>query len=215
MKTKKVLNLYGGIGGNRKLWKNCQVTMVESDPIIAEVYKSLFPEDIVIVGDAHEYLLKNYMYFDIIWLSPQCPTHSNIRKCGVLKGQYEALYPDMRLYQEIILLDNFARLKTKWIVENVKPYYTPLIEPTKIIGRHVFWTNFNIPNFSNFSRRKQHDRINGSETIYGFNIKNTAISDKRKVLRNMVDPKLGKHIFDCASNSLENLSVKQTSLFEI
>ena len=33
----KVLNLYAGIGGNRKLWTNCEVTAVELDQKIAAV----------------------------------------------------------------------------------------------------------------------------------------------------------------------------------
>lgn len=57
----KVLNLYAGIGGNRKLWPaECEVTAVELNPEVAEVYKENFPHDTVIVGDAHEYLLEHY-----------------------------------------------------------------------------------------------------------------------------------------------------------
>jgi DNA (cytosine-5)-methyltransferase 1 len=45
----KVLNLYAGIGGNRKLWKDCEVTAVELNPEVAEIYKYFFPEDKIIV----------------------------------------------------------------------------------------------------------------------------------------------------------------------
>jgi DNA (cytosine-5)-methyltransferase 1 len=38
-----ILNLYAGLGGNRKLWKDCQVTAIEYDPKIAAVYKELNP----------------------------------------------------------------------------------------------------------------------------------------------------------------------------
>ena len=56
MQKIKVLNLYAGIGGNRKLWPdNVEVTAVELDPVIAEVYKGFFPDDEVVVGDAHDY----------------------------------------------------------------------------------------------------------------------------------------------------------------
>lgn len=34
----KILNLYAGIGGNRALWENCEVTAVELDEKIADVY---------------------------------------------------------------------------------------------------------------------------------------------------------------------------------
>lgn len=93
----KVLNLYAGIGGNRKLWENVEVTAVEFDPKIADIYKTNFPNDQVIVTDAHQYILEHYKKYDFIWASPPCPTHSRIRKAGVLAGQYPALYPDIRL----------------------------------------------------------------------------------------------------------------------
>lgn len=53
----KILNLYAGIGGNRKLWgSRHQVTAVEKNEEIASIYKDMFPCDQVVVGDAHEYL---------------------------------------------------------------------------------------------------------------------------------------------------------------
>jgi len=48
----KALNLYSGIGGNRKLWEGLQVTAVELDANIAKIYKDFYPEDEVIVADA-------------------------------------------------------------------------------------------------------------------------------------------------------------------
>ncbi len=41
----KVLNLYAGIGGNRKLWKDVEVTAVENNWQLAEIYNDLFPKD--------------------------------------------------------------------------------------------------------------------------------------------------------------------------
>jgi DNA (cytosine-5)-methyltransferase 1 len=35
----RILNLYAGIGGNRKLWTDCEVTAVENVQHIADVYK--------------------------------------------------------------------------------------------------------------------------------------------------------------------------------
>ena len=64
----KVLNLYAGIGGNRKLWTDCEVTAVEYDSKIAAVYKKNFPNDIVIVADAHKYLVENIDNFDFIFI---------------------------------------------------------------------------------------------------------------------------------------------------
>jgi DNA (cytosine-5)-methyltransferase 1 len=208
----KVCNLYSGLGGNRRLWENVEVTAIEYDNDIANVYKSYFPNDEVIVCDAHEYLLKNYMNFDFIWSSPPCPSHSDIRRCGVHAGQYEALYPEMSLYQEIILLQNFAPKKTKFVIENVIPYYEPLIKPTAKLHRHIYWSNFKISNFEVTNDRK-HDKISGSSTIYGFNISGTNIKEKRKVLRNMVDPELGLHILNCAQNIKEKKEETQLLLF--
>ena len=106
METKqiKVLNLYAGIGGNRKLWTNVKVTAIEIDPNIAEIYKTFFPDDIVIVGDAHQYLLEHYNEFDFIWSSPPCPSHSRLRKGFSCNVGAKPIYPDMKLYEEILFL---------------------------------------------------------------------------------------------------------------
>ena len=73
----KILNLYAGIGGNRKLWGDeHKVTAVENVKEIAKVYKKFFPKDKIVITDAHQYLLKHYKEFDFIWSSPPCPSHS-------------------------------------------------------------------------------------------------------------------------------------------
>jgi DNA (cytosine-5)-methyltransferase 1 len=207
----KILNLYAGIGGNRKLWGNDhEITAVEWDGEIAEVYSNYFPKDHVIVGDAHDFLLKNYKDFDFIWSSPPCPSHSDIRRCGVHRGQYEAIYPDMTLYQEVIFLKHFAPIKTNWVVENVIPYYEPLICPTKKMHRHLFWSNFKLGEFKIMSSIKLND-IKGNGTAYGFNISKTNIKNKRKSLRNMVNPHLSLYILNCAIGKMESLNVEQLS----
>lgn len=208
----KILNLYPGIGGNRKLWGDSyDITAVENDPPTAKFYKTLFPGDTVIVGDAHKYLLDHYKEFDFVWGSTPCPTHSDIRRCGVQKGQCAAVYPDMTLYQEIILMKHFAPLKIKWVFENVRPYYIPLIPPTKKLGRHYFWANFPIGQF-----QSKHDfkieKISGGQTVFGFNVSASKILDKRKALRNLVDPELGKYIFDCAFNIITAPKSEQIQL---
>ena len=198
----KILNLYAGIGGNRKLWGGHEVTAVEYDQATADVYSSYFPNDEMIVGDAHAFLLENYMNYDFIWASPPCPTHSDIRRCGVHAGQYEALYPDMTLYQEIILLKNFAPVETMFCIENVIPYYEPLVAPDVNLGRHYYWCNFKIQKFDNLHevRISGKNGINSGDNVFGFDVKGTQIKDKRKALRNMVDPELGLHILNCAMN---------------
>ena len=61
----RVLDCYAGLGGNRKKrGADVEVTAVEMEPDIAEVYKAQFPNDTVIIGDAHEYLLANYDKFE-------------------------------------------------------------------------------------------------------------------------------------------------------
>ena len=199
----KILNLYAGIGGNRKLWGPQDITAVEIDPDIAQVYSDFYPDDKVIVGDAHEYLLNHYSEFDFIWSSPPCPSHSRIRKMGVQLGQYPAVYPDIKLWEEITLLKHFAICK--WVVENVIPYYDPIIEPSFKLDRHLFWSNFYAADRKFAGRQHCHKEINGgNRNIYGYDISKYKIKDKRRLLRNMVNPEVGKHIFDCAMGSIRN-----------
>ena len=156
MKTWKVLNLYACLGGNRLLWDNCEVTAVELDPDLARLYKERFPNDNVFIEDAHEYLLNHFKEFDFIWSSPPCPTHSRIRISQKNRKGFKHKYPSMSLYEEVIFLDNFY--EGKYVVENVIPYYEPLIQGKKR-GRHIYWTNFNLPN--DLQGRKEGDGIIG------------------------------------------------------
>ena len=191
----KILNLYCGIGGNRKYWKDVEVIAVENDPDIAKIYQKLFPNDIVIVGDAHQYLLDHYKEFDFIWSSPPCQTHSSFRfNIGVRYRGVEAKYPDMTLYQEIIFLDK--HFEGKWVVENVKPYYKPLIEPTNILQRHMFWSNFEIPDKKFIKDNIRSAQIPDLQKKYGFDLSGYKLKNKRQVLRNCVEPKVGKYILD-------------------
>lgn len=193
----KVLNLYCGIGGNRKLWEDCEVTAVELDEKIANVYKDLYPNDNVIIGDAHEYLLKHFKEFDFIWTSPPCQTHSSFRQnIGVKFRGVEPVYPDMKLWQEIIFLQ--ANVQCKWVVENVKPYYQPLIKPTTELQRHLFWSNFEITEKEFITDKIRTAQIPDLQKLHGFDLSNYKLSNKRQVLRNCVLPELGNHIFDCA-----------------
>ena len=76
----KILNLYAGIGGNRKLWgSEHDITAVELSPEIANLYHSCFPQDNVVVGDALDFLEKHYYEFDFIWASPPCQSHGQYR----------------------------------------------------------------------------------------------------------------------------------------
>lgn len=205
----KILNLYAGIGGNRKLWsEGHETTAVEYNAEIAEVYKKFFPNDTVIVGDAHEYLLNNFEQFDFIWTSPPCPTHSRVRKMlawktkkdGTKYRQNDPVYPDMRLYQEILLLDNY--FEGYFVVENVVSFYEPLVTPQKI-GKHYIWANFKISDF--VEKTRGHDStVEELEKIKGFDLSGIKIN-KRLVLRNAVNTEMGLHIFN------EMMKAKSTS----
>lgn len=190
----KILNLYAGIGGNRKLWgEEHEIVAIENNENIAQVYKDMYPNDTVIVADAHQYLLEHFREYDFIWSSPPCPTHSRLAKANTKR---KITYPDMKLYEEIILLQHF--FKGKFCVENVIGFYKPLIEP-KVLQRHYFWTNFEIPE-KEFIKEKTctvNDRERLSK-LYGINLDKYRGIDKRLCLRNCVLPELGKYILDCA-----------------
>lgn len=197
----KVLNLYAGVGGNRKLWENVEVTAVELDPRIVAVYSRLYPKDIVVVGDAHQYLLDHGDEFDFIWSSPPCQSHSRMMKATRHRLRR---YPDLSLYQEIIFLQNF--FKGKWVVENVVPYYRPLL-PAKRIGRHLYWSNFDV---GDYSEKTPEDFINLANVVgkkklmdwldihFDENIYVKGNHCPAQILRNCVHPKEGLAILQKA-----------------
>ena len=204
----KVLNLYAGIGGNRKLWEDVEVTAIELNPDIAKIYQEFFPKDKVIIADAHEYLLKNFKEFDFIWSSPPCPTHS--RTNTFLHAQGNIRYPDMGLWQEIIFLKKWFR--GKWVVENVISYYPPLWPPTEL-DRHYFWSNFHIAYFKsnrdfNIANARTTTRQDGKEyertleQYHGFAM-NKSFNGKRLALRNCVYPPLGLHILNESKRDIQ------------
>lgn len=221
----KILNLYAGIGGNRKLWGDeHEITAVEYKQDIADVYKELYPNDTMIVTDAHQYLIDHYMEYDFIWTSPPCPTHSRARYgLGFHGGKnVAAVYPDMRLYQEIILLKHY--FKGKYAVENVQAFYKPLIEPFSI-GRHWYWSNFTIGGIkipyigmtgitTLNGKRLQAKNVTELQDHLGIDLTPFNVRNKRLLLRNAVEPKVGLHILN---ESLRNIYIfnelEQESLF--
>jgi DNA (cytosine-5)-methyltransferase 1 len=217
----KILNLYACLGGNRYKWNevknDIQVTAVELDPELARLYKERFPNDTVIIADAHEYLLKNYMNFDFIWTSPPCPSHSRVRFSQKNRKNCDAVYPDLKLYEEVVLLNNY--FDGKYVVENVIPFYEPLI-PAKKRGRHLYWTNFNLPN--NIGERSEGNGIiskakNEVDVLCEFHdydfYKYKGEQRRDKIARNLVDYEAGKTIFATALGILENKNHKQSTLF--
>jgi DNA (cytosine-5)-methyltransferase 1 len=139
----KILNLYSGLGGNSNLWDDTkhEIVNVEFDERISKVLQKRKPNQAHLVRDAHEFLLGNYHLFDFIWSSPPCQTHSKMNK---FTRHNTIRYPDGRLFEEIIFLQH--RFTGRWVVENVVPYYDIFLNPKKI-GRHLFWSNFDIPDF--------------------------------------------------------------------
>ncbi len=220
----KILNLYACLGGNRYKWDevtDIDVTAVELDPELARLYQERFPNDKVIVADAHQYLLDHYQEYDFIWSSPPCPTHSRMRKINTGEGERKskATYSDMKLYEEILLLKHFY--KGKYCVENVIPYYEPLISAKKR-GRHLYWTNFNLPNnlrdrkADNFIKESKDFRINLSkfhDINYNIYKKYNGKQDVLKILRNLVDYEAGKTILETALGIIKKSNINQTELF--
>jgi len=215
----KILNLYACLGGNRYKWNEVakeagieiEVTAIEWDEELAKLYQERFPNDTVIVADAHQYLLDHYKEFDMIWSSPPCPTHS---KAMLYNTKIKPKYSDMKLYQEIIFLQSY--FKGKYIVENVIPYYEPLI-PAKKRGRHLYWTNFNLPN--EISKRKG-GLISGKDEIkklcefHEIDISSYKGSQRKdKIARNLVDFEAGRTILEIALGIIKKSNIKQTELF--
>lgn len=222
MKKYKILNLYACLGGNRYKWDevadNLEVTAVELDTELARLYQERFPNDKVIVADAHQYLLYHYKEFDFIWSSPPCPTHSKARFAAASNydTNTEAVYPDMKLYQEIIFLDNY--FKGKYVIENVIPFYEPLI-PGKKRGRHLYWTNFNLPNtLSNRSVKVGGglDEVRKLCEFHEIDLSNYKGEQRKdKVARNLVDYEAGRTILETALGIIKKQDTKQTDIFDL
>lgn len=199
----KILNLYCGIGGNRKLWGNDhEITAVEFNDKIAEKYKALYKNDNVIVADAHQYLLDHYSEFDFIWTSPPCQTHS--RANYFINYITKSRYPKMELWQEIIFLKTF--FKGKFCVENVVSYYKYFIPPTLELGRHYIWANFKI------------NKIELPKGEVGTMMKKYVgtgkhAHDKSLLERNAVNSELGLHILNTALGIIKQKNIEQTYLF--
>ena len=204
----RVLNLYAGIGGNRKLWpEEAEVTAVEWQPEIAEIYRHLYPMDRVYREDAHGFLLENFDRFDFIWSSPPCQSHSRMIRGG---RNRKPRYPDLQLYEEILFLKH--NFKGKWVVENVVPYYPPLL-PAEKRGRHLFWSNFYIPEFNppefkNFINRQNlkakkalHEWLG---IYYDENIYYENNHCPTQILRNAVHPEVGRIIYDAAEKEYQS-----------
>lgn len=212
----KVLNLYACLGGNRLLWENCEVTAVELDPELARMYQERFPNDKVIVADAHQYLLEHYKEFDFIWSSPPCPSHSRAA-FGARKSDtsnHKPVFPDLKLYEEVLFLKHY--FDGKYCVENVIPYYEPLI-PAKKRGRHLYWTNFLLPN--DLGERKSismesKDEVTQWCEFHDYDFRQYKGKQRiDKIARNLVDYEAGRTIFETAMGIITKSKSTQVELF--
>jgi len=214
----KILNLYACLGGNRYKWDEVaeiEVTAVELDPELAKLYQERFPNDTVIVADAHQYLLDHYKEFDFIWTSPPCPSHSKAafgsRKSD--KSNHKPIFPDFKLYEEVVFLSNY--FSGKYVVENVTPYYEPLI-PAKKRGRHLYWTNFSLPNV--LSERKSISMESKDEVKQWCQFHEYDFTQYKgeqridKISRNLVDYEAGKTILEAAFGCYKQRNVAQSAL---
>jgi DNA (cytosine-5)-methyltransferase 1 len=215
----RVLNLYSCVGGNRLKWNEVKsdihVTAVELDPELARLYQDRFPNDTVIIADAHQYLLDHYKEFDFIWSSPPCPSHSRVRISQKNRDSFIPLYPDLKLYEEIIFLENY--FEGKYVVENVIPFYEPLI-PAQKRGRHLYWSNFKLPN--NIGERKifkniiEVGSVKQLSEFHDYDFKKYKGEQRvNKIARNLVDYEAGKTIFQTALGIINKSNPKQESLF--
>jgi DNA (cytosine-5)-methyltransferase 1 len=217
----KILNLYACLGGNRYKWDevtDVDVTAVELDPELARLYQERFPNDAVIVADAHQYLLDHYKEFDFIWSSPPCPTHSRARFWGIGANGKDPVYPDMKLYQEIIFLEH--HFKGKYVVENVIPYYTPMLHCQKR-DRHLYWTNFKLPN--ELSKREgnsglvsnRKDEVSLLSDFHDYDFRKYKGSQRTdKIARNLVDYEAGRTILEAALGVIRKENENQLEMFE-
>lgn len=206
---KKVLNLFGGIGGNRRAFDDDKydVTTVESNQNIAAYYLSEYPQDEVIVGDAYDYLWKNFHKFDFVWASPPCTTHTILNKVRAGR-KYKKTFkndiiklPDPGIFSLIIWMKEIYR--GDWVVENVKNGYSFKyfnVKPTAVVGRHYIWSNFHVTEMDVF--KKEH--VGSIEDIckikninyekfkkWNFNLR------KDNIGHNTVLEKYARHVMDC------------------
>ena len=210
----KILNLYACLGGNRYKWGDeHEITAVELDEELAKLYQERFPNDTIIVADAHQYLLDHYKEFEFIWTSPPCPTHSRARFAR--RNTTKPAYPDLKLYEEILFLSKW--FNGQYVVENVIPYYEPLI-PAKKRGRHLYWTNLtNLPNTLNerkYSIMEGKDEVTQWCKFHDYDFRKYKGKQRiDKIARNLVDYEAGKTILDTAMGIIQKQDLNQIELF--
>lgn len=193
----RVLNAYAGIGGNRHLWPaNWKVTAVENDERVAGEYARRYPDDTVLVDDAHAVVMERAAHFDAVWTSPPCPTHSRLA-INVAKRKCVEPVPDPRLWDEIAHL---SALGGRYVVENVHTYYVPPIPPDVVTARHYYWASDVPVMLTELATLPVSGRMVGltADAIadsYGLPpLPPGSVRDRRKAMRNAVVPHEGLEI---------------------
>ena len=120
----------------------------------------------------------------------------------------------MKLYQEILFLQHYY--KGKYVVENVTPYYEPLIQAKKK-GRHLYWTNFNLPNSLNERKFQLCATKNEFSELCDFHDYDfrqyKGEQSKTKIARNLVDYEAGKTIFETLLGIEKQNNTNQITMF--
>lgn len=212
----KILNLFAGLGGNRKTWSDHEITALEINPGICKIYSELYPNDTIITQDYEEYLRNknNDLDFDLIWGSPPCQTHSHMQVFTRHNKKRQPI-PKMDQVQGLAL---WLKRNTdcKFVIENVIPSYGIVSLEDKgiyhvVLDRHIFYSNFIIKKKKFRSRSSEvHGKISGLmrmdavqlsiyhdlpleiiEKVKG--LQETG-HDHLKVLRNLCDYQIGDYI---------------------
>ena len=127
----------------------------------------------------------------------------------------------MKLYEEIILLETVSkgqtpRFKGKYVVENVIPYYEPLIQAKKR-GRHLYWTNFNLPNTLTDRSVQISAGLDEVKKLCNFHDYNfyqyKGKQPTKKIARNLVDYEAGRTILETAVGITRKQNVNQMEMF--
>ena len=105
--------------------------------------------------------------------------------------------------------------KGKYTIENVIPYYEPLI-PAQKRGRHLYWCNFKLP--QDLGEREFQmaglDEVNRLCEFHDYDFYQYKGEQRiDKLARNLVDYEAGLTIFNTVKNILSGKDVNQIGLF--
>ena len=200
----RLYNGCAGFGANTHLLdrNKYHITHVEMYEDIAIINQKLHKEDIVIIGDAYQYFQENHTNFDVAWFSPNCQSHSRMVKAT--KHNVNKI-PDMTgIYGLMVFLKHFY--KGDWIIENVVPFYKPLVDPSLRVGRHIFWSNKELFGIEDIKRPKgfiNKTTIEGANELkkwLGLDFEGYVYYKGNhcpaQTLRNCIHPLLGKQIIE-------------------